>query len=270
MGWGVGAETTEARSLLRGLAGRLQSTQHLDCQACLPSGCGNQEARVRAPREGAASGEGSPSLGPEPTSYFTTGLGRWPEGLSLLGAPSPPPFCTGRPEQPGLGASRRQDGRGRPGVRQTRLCAFGPSDHGGLHGEPQTQVDAGLRLLSWAPRLTGLHQPRVGAGGGLAHTPTWTTVRETAGGPGGAGRTVLPRPGRPASARQGFPDPCLPHGPGAFCSSCQVGTGRCWALEWVHCPSAAGGHAGPGGSKGSGQVLSRGAGGQAEMTLREV
>lgn len=170
MGSGAGVETIEAPNLVGRPAGAHQCTGHLDSQARPPSGCGNQEARVRAPLEGAASLEGSPSLGPEPTSYFTTRLGRRLGGLSLLRAPSPPPFCRGRLGQPRLGGSCWQDGRGGPRVRQTRLCAFGPSDHGGLHGEPKTQVDKGLRLPFPSPQAP--RSPSAQGGSLYTHPPT--------------------------------------------------------------------------------------------------
>ena len=74
---------------------------------------GNQEAGVRAPWEGTASGDGNPFPEPkEPTSYFTTLLGRQAGRQRAERAgpvrkhPSPQPLCTGRLGQPGLGASR--------------------------------------------------------------------------------------------------------------------------------------------------------------------
>lgn len=128
-------------------------------------------------------------------------------------------------------------------MRQTRLCALGPGDHGGLHGEPKAQVGRGHRLSPQA-----YWHPSAHSGGrrwGCTHPHPHRYVGDCRG-TWQAGRTILPRPEWSASAGAGFPDPGLPLGLGVLCSTHPAGTGRyqrpaqgalsicrwgwCWAL----------------------------------------
>lgn len=140
---------------------------------------------------GASSRGAAPPRGqnPLPTSRLAgkQQQGLWAEGRACSLRPQHRKVC--RATWPG--APHRQDGgRGRAPVWQAGLRAFGPSDHGRLHGEPEAQVGPGPR-----PLLPGIQWA-----GGRLHTRPPTTVWVTTEGRDGAGRMVPSGPGWLVSA----------------------------------------------------------------------
>lgn len=133
---------------------------------------------------------------------------------------------------------------------QARLCALGPSDHGGFHGEPETQVSPGHGLPVSPSPTTGLHPSAHRLG------DRWGTSGQEGLSPQGQGsQPVLERaPQNCASPKSQAPRTPPP--------------GRCQAPRpGRRSPLPCGAVLSPESSQGSGQVPLWGASGQVEMTL---
>lgn len=165
---------------------------------------GQEEPPARPTLRGPPRKQGSEPLagreaappGPEPTSYFTT---REAERGALWAGAGPAPSPCAAATWPGLWCSRQDGGRRRRRVRQSGLCAFGPGDHGGLHGEPEAQVGRAAprsRVPDWGGGGRHSHPgPRLG----LGHCRgTWQPGRTDPSGPGGW-PVLAPTPQAPAS-----------------------------------------------------------------------